>query len=224
VRQYEARAACVGNLRLEARKREGELAAVRQESVAVRQRLTMLSRVWRNSVVELEQCLEREVAHRNHLEQERVKFAEIHRKKLQSLQREADSRSAEAKKLAEREDSAVQAAALAAARQAERSYEIKAKELKSKTDDALKKERSQHSQQMHAEKAHIERERERMAEMGEANLVAAKREAADELQAVLSAHQAHILGVARCREVDRIVVRETIAFLESALDTQVTWT
>ena len=65
VRQYETRAASVGTLRLEARKRENELAAVREESLAVRQRLGTLSRVWRYSVVELEQCLEAEVRHRN---------------------------------------------------------------------------------------------------------------------------------------------------------------
>ena len=53
VRQYEARAACVGSLRLEARKRESELAAVRQESVAVRQRLTVVTKVWRQSVIEV---------------------------------------------------------------------------------------------------------------------------------------------------------------------------
>ena len=50
---------------------------------------------------------------------------------------------------------------------------------------------------------------------------AARRDAASELQAVLDAHQANILAGARCREVDRQVVRETIAYLESALETQV---
>lgn len=134
VRQYEARAAMVGGMRIEARKREAELTAVRQESVLVRQRLATISRVWRQSVVELEQTLEKEIRHRHSLEAERGKFAEIHRKKLQSIQREADSRSAEARKLAEREEAAVQAAATAAARQAERSYEIKAKELKAKSE------------------------------------------------------------------------------------------
>ena len=256
VRQYEARAACVGTLRLEARKRDNELTAVRQEALAVRQRLATLSRVWRMSVMELEQCLETEVRSRNELEAERVKFAEIHRKKLQSLQREADSRSAEAKKLAEREESAVQAAAVAAARQAERSYEIKAKELKSKTDELVKKERSQHSQQISHERANVERERERLTEIGEANLAAARREAADELQvptpmrclrpfapfpppprwwpshccppiarvvcldvgqAVLDAHQAHLLATARAREVDNEVARASLGEVEASL-------
>ena len=118
----------------------------------MRQRLNTLSRVWRNSVIELEQQVEGEVGKQHALEAERLKFAEIHRKKLQSLQREADTRTAEAKKLAEREETAVQAAAVAAARQAERSYELKAKELKSKTDETIE-ERSQHSQQISQERA-----------------------------------------------------------------------
>ena len=131
----------------------------------MRQRLNTLSRVWRNSVIELEQQVEGEVGKRHALEAERLKFAEIHRKKLQSLQREADTRTAEAKKLAEREETAVQAAAVAAARQAERSYELKAKELKSKTDETIKKERSQHSQQISQERANVERERDRQIEI-----------------------------------------------------------
>jgi hypothetical protein len=53
VRQYESRCACVGSLRLEARKRDAELSAVRTESAAVRQRLTVVSKVWRQSVLEL---------------------------------------------------------------------------------------------------------------------------------------------------------------------------
>ena len=348
VRQYEARAAVVGSLRLEARKRETELTAVRQESVSIRQRLTTISKVWRHSVSELEQALDSEIRHRNHLETERAKvgegaqavtgrgegwgaggrargegwsvggqdvttaarcarrrhrrrpcartaraalsrvrtwrapwrargvfsgafagflrpsllrpsllrpsllrpslhplsqaraprpllvcacarllvlaargvvpasltrnkmapgwqFAEIHRKKLQSLQREADSRSAEAKRLQEREEHAVQAAATAAARQAERSYEIKAKELKTKTDDMLRKERSQHSSQLQAERGAYERDRERIAENSEASLAAARREMSLEAEAMREAQREAIRREERCRAVDREV-------------------
>ena len=220
VRQYEARAATVGTLRLDARKKENELNAVRAESVAVRQRLNTLSRVWRNSVIELEQQVEGEVGKRHALEAERLKFAEIHRKKLQSLQREADTRTAEAKKLAEREETAVQAAAVAAARQAERSYELKAKELKSKTDETIKKERSQHSQQISQERANVERERDRQIEIGEANVLAARREAAEEMQALIDAHQEAIVERERRREVDREVVAGTVRHLEATLEAQ----
>ena len=220
VRQYEARAATVGTLRLEARKREAELTAVRQESVAIRQRLSTVSKVWRHSVIELEQSLEKEISQRNHLEAERAKFAEIHKKKLQSLQREADSRSAEARKLAEREEQAVQAAATAAARQAERSYEIRAKELKAKSDQVIQKERAQHSASLERERANVERERERLEDLSDANLNAARAEAAIALQAVQDAHSSQLLNAARSREVDATVVRETISYLENALETQ----
>ena len=108
VRQFEARASTVGTLRMEARKREAELTAVRQESVVVRQKLAVNHKVWRHSVIELEATLEAEIRSRNALEADRTKFAEIHRKKLQSLQREADERTREAKKVAEREEQAVQ--------------------------------------------------------------------------------------------------------------------
>ena len=43
--------------------------------VAIRQPLTTITKVWRLSVSELEQSLEREVQHRNHLETERAKVA-----------------------------------------------------------------------------------------------------------------------------------------------------
>ena len=164
VRQYESRCACVGSLRLEARKRDAELSAVRTESAAVRQRLTVVSKVWRQSVLELESCLEREIRERHQLEAERAKSNEMQRKRLQSLQREADARAAEAKKMAEREEIAVHQAVQQATKQAERAFESKAKEMKREANDSLRKERSSHHMQIATPVDPAEREPERLFE------------------------------------------------------------
>lgn len=98
-KQYESRAASVGALRLEMRKREEQLRLAQAEAVGTRLRLAAVDRVWQRSVRELEGALDAEVKERKAAEAERAKFGDIQRKKLTSLQREADARSNEAKKL-----------------------------------------------------------------------------------------------------------------------------
>jgi hypothetical protein len=197
VRQYESRCACVGSLRLEARKRDAELSAVRTESAAVRQRLTVVSKVWRQSVLELESCLEREIRERHQLEAERAKSNEMQRKRLQSLQREADARAAEAKKMAEREEIAVHQAVQQATKQAERAFESKAKEIKREANDSLRKERSSHQVQLARAVDEAERERERLVEDAIANLAEVRREADEALRHRMAMHAHQLLGLQR---------------------------
>eukprot|EP00900_Chrysochromulina_parva_P002196 jgi/Chrpa1/11978/Chrysochromulina_OHIO_Genome00003772-RA len=197
VRQYESRCACVGSLRLEARKRDAELSAVRTESAAVRQRLTVVSKVWRQSVLELESCLEREIRERHQLEAERAKSNEMQRKRLQSLQREADARAAEAKKMAEREEIAVHQAVQQATKQAERAFESKAKEIKREANDSLRKERSSHQVQLARAVDEAERERERLVEDAIANLAEVRREADEALRHRMAIHAHQLIGLQR---------------------------
>ena len=218
VRQYEARAACVGTLRLEARKRDAELAAVRQESVSVRQRLTVVSKVWRQSVLELESCLDREIQQRHHFEAERVKFGEIHRKRLQSLQREADARSAEAKKVAEREETAVQQAMATATKQAERSMELKVKEAKAKADETVRKERSSHQVQLSNALSNAERERERLVEESIANLNSCRRQADEERRERALVHEQQLEAAERARAAEVRALHVDVDALETALE------
>lgn len=91
VRQYESRASSVGTLRSEVRKRKDELKQAEAGTVALRQLLTTISKVWRHSIFDLESSLEVEIRWRDTMEADRVKFADIHRKKLHMLQREVVS-------------------------------------------------------------------------------------------------------------------------------------
>ena len=88
----------------------------------------------------------------------------------------------QAKKVADREEQAVQVAAMAAARQAERSFELKAKDLKAKTDETLKKERSQQRHEIHNALAEAEAERERIRYEGMETVEVARREAAEQVR------------------------------------------
>ena len=218
VRQYESRCACVGSLRLEARKRDAELSAVRTESAAVRQRLTVVSKVWRQSVLELESCLEREIRERHQLEAERAKSNEMQRKRLQSLQREADARAAEAKKMAEREEIAVHQAVQQATKQAERAFESKAKEIKREANDNLRKERSSHQVQLARAVDEAERERERLVEDAIANLAEVRREADEALRQRMAMHAHQVLGLQREQSAAERSVGAELMALEEELE------
>jgi len=218
VRQYESRCACVGSLRLEARKRDAELSAVRTESAAVRQRLTVVSKVWRQSVLELESCLEREIRERHQLEAERAKSNEMQRKRLQSLQREADARAAEAKKMAEREEIAVHQAVQQATKQAERAFESKAKEIKREANDSLRKERSSHQVQLARAVDEAERERERLVEDAIANLAEVRREADEALRHRMAMHAHQLLGLQREQSAAERCVGAELTALEVELE------
>lgn len=143
--QHEAAASTLGPLQKEMRRREQEVRHLQASGALERQQQLTLAKVWRTSMADVEAALDAQVRQRSVLEADRNRFTEAYRKKLAQLQKEAEQRNIEVRRLAEKEENAMQAAAAAAGRQAERAFESKAREMKQRAEAAIQKERQQQS-------------------------------------------------------------------------------
>ncbi|KAL1521756.1 hypothetical protein AB1Y20_021410 [Prymnesium parvum] len=214
VRQHEAKACSLLPLRHEVRQREAEVRQLTAASAASRQHAHVVSKVWRASVSELEGALELQLKQKEALEAERHRFAEGYRKKLAQLQKEADQRHAEVRRMAEKEESAMEAAAAAAGRQAERAFEAKAREVKHKAEAALQRERQQQAAVVSQLKSAAEVQAARHAAEVEAAATLARREWAERLHASEAAREEQLARAAAERDALVGALRRSLRELE----------
>ena len=180
--QHAAKSISLAPMQREVRKREKEVVQLQTSGAVERQQHITLGKVWRASMLELEAALDAQVKQRGVLEADRNRFTEAYRKKLAQLQKEADTRNNEVKRMAEKEENAMQAAAAAAGRQAERVFESKTRDMKQRADAAIQRERQQQSNVVTQLKNAAESEAAKLKAEVEAVATVARREGEERLR------------------------------------------